>query len=217
MRDLLYVPILHEEVDLGSSGPALARRGAAQAGERRWALHQETVRRFWESVTECLGRFDPRTMRIYQDGVPVDGALGRRIIDEGAGRGSRNYRLILDLLNRGAQLQAAEQPALLVQEYENLRSQGHQAPSLEQRERLLEERDVYIARVIDSTLRKGEMGVLFIGAGHDVLGHVASDIRVREAKDPGKLQLYISELLFGTDFGKVQALARYVAARVDVS
>ena len=211
MRNLLYVPILHEEVDLGGSGPALARESAAQAGERRWALHQETLRGFWDGVTEHLGRFDARTMRVYQDGVPVDGELGRRIIEEGARRGSRNYRLVLELLRGGAVLQATEDLALILQEQANLRATGRQAPSAEQREQLLEERDAYIAGVIDSTLQEGELGVLFVGAAHDLAGLIASDIQVQKVKDPGKLHEYVSELLLGSDFGKLEALARYAA------
>ena len=217
MRNVLHIPIIHDEVDLGSAGPALSRRSAGQAGERRWALHRETVCRFWESVGDHLRQFDSRRMRVYQDGVPVDGTMGRRIVEEGAKRGSRNYRLVLELLNSGAQLEAAEHTTLLLQEYAYLHTEARQAPSPEQRAHLLEERDSYIAQVIDSTLQEGELGVLFIGAGHNVLGRVASDICVQEVKDADKIQLYIQELLLGNGFEKMEALARYVAAPVDVS
>lgn len=217
MRHLLYIPIIHDEVDLGSSGPDLAHSSAALAGERRWAMHRETVRRFWESVEEYLRRFDPSKMRIYQDGLAIGGAAGRRIVEESARRGSRNYQLVLDMLNDGAQLQSTEHAALLLQEHANLRAGEGQVPSPEQRERLLEERDTYIADVIGSTLQEEELGVLFIGAGHDVLGHLAADIRVQTAKDPDKLLMYIHELLLGKDSRRLETLARYVAAPVDIS
>ena len=217
MRNLLHIPVIHDEVDLGSAGPALGRRSAGQAGERRWALHRETVCRFWESVGDYLSRFDSSKMRVYQDGVPVDGTMGRRIVEEGARRGSRNYQLVLKLLDNYAQLQAAEHPTLLLQEYANLRAEGRQAPSPEQRARLLEERDSYIAQVINSTLQEGDVGVLFIGAGHSLGRDLASDICVQEVKDADKVHLYIQELLLGNGFGKTEALARYVAAPVDVS
>lgn len=215
MRHLLYIPVIHDEADLGSSGPDLAHGSAALAGERRWAMHRETASQFWRSVGDYLCRFDARKMRVYQDGVAADGAAGRRIVEEGARRASRNYQLVLQLLNHGGQLQATEHPALLLQEHANLRAGGHQTPSPEQRERLLEGRDTYIADVIGSTLQDGELGVLFIGAGHNVLGRLASDICVQRVKDPDKLRLYIEELLLGNDSQNLEALAQYLAAPVD--
>lgn len=215
MRHLLYIPIIHEEADLGSSGPGLARSSATLAGERRWATHRETVSRFWEMVREYLSRFEACKMRVYQDGLAADGAVGKRIVEEGARQGSRNYQLVLDMLDDGAQLQVTEHVALLLQEHENLRAGERPAPSPEQRERLLEERDAYIADAIGSTLQEEELGVLFIGAGHDVLGRLAADILVQRVKDPGRVRLYVRELLLGRDSRKLKSLARYVAAPID--
>jgi pheromone shutdown protein TraB len=179
-------------------------------------MHQETARRFWESVADYLSRLDSSNMRVYQDGLAADGAAGKRIVEEAARRGSKNYQLVLELLNHGAQLQATENPTLLVQELANLGAAGHESPSPEQRQYLLEERDTYIADVISSTLQAEELGVLFIGAGHDVLGRLAADIQVQTVKDPDKLRRYIQELLLARDSRKLEALARYVAAPVDV-
>jgi putative NADH-flavin reductase len=179
-------------------------------------MHRETARQFWERVADYLSRFDPSKMRVYQDGLAADGAAGKRIVEEAARRGSKNYQLVLELLNHGAQLQATEDPALLVQELANLGAAGHELPSPEQRQYLLEERDTYIADVICSTLQAAELGVLFIGAGHDVLGRLAADIQVQTVKDPDKLRMYIKELLLARDSRKLEALARYMAAPVDV-
>ena len=216
MRHLLYIPVIHDEADLGSSGPDLAHGSAALAGERRWAMHRETASQFWQSVGDYLCRFDARKMRVYQDGLAADGAAGKRIVEEAARRGSRNYQLVLEWLDRGAQLQATEQFALLLQEHANLRAGSHQTPSPERRKRLLEERDAYIAAVIGSTLQEGELGVLFIGAGHNVLGRLAADIRVQRVKDPDKLRMYVQELLLVADSQKLKSLAQYLAAPVDL-
>jgi len=216
MRRLLYIPVIHDNADLGSSGPALAHCSAALAGESRWAMHRETARRFWERVADYLSRFDSSKMRVYQDGLAADGAAGQRIVREAARRGSKNYQLVLELLSHGAQLQATEDPALLVQELANLGAKGHESPSPEQRQNLLEERDTYIADVISSTLQADELGVLFIGAGHDVLVRLVADIQVQTVKDPDKLRMYIQELLLARDSRKLEALARYVAGPVDV-
>jgi hypothetical protein len=171
---------------------------------------------FWERIADCLGRFDAGKMRVYQDGLAADGAVGKRIVEEGARRGSKNYQLVLELLSHGAQLQATEDPALLVRELANLGAAGRGSPSPEQRQYLLEERDTYIADVISSTLQEEALGVLFIGAGHDVLARLAADIQVQTVKDPDKLRMYIQELLLARDPGKLEVLARYLAAPVDV-
>jgi pheromone shutdown protein TraB len=179
-------------------------------------MNRETASRFWQNVGDCLRRFDAPKMRLYQDGLAAGGTTGRRIVEEGSRRGSRNYQLVLHLLNLGAELQATERVALLLQEHANLRAESRQAPSPEQRQRLLEERDAYIADVIGSTLQEAELGVLFIGAGHHVLGRLAADIRVQTAKDPDKLRMYMQELLLATDSRNLDALARYVAAPVEL-
>jgi hypothetical protein len=215
MKRLLYVPIIHEEADLGSAGPSLAQNSLTQAGERLWALHQETVRGFWEEVERYLRRLDPQTIRVYQDGLAVNGALGRRIVEEGARRGSRNYQLIRTLLDGGAQLRATEDTALLLEEHASLHGSERQRPSARQREDLLARRDAYIAGRVNSTLREGESGVLFIGAVHDVIPHLATDIDVQQVKDATKARRFIQELLLGTDSAALAALAHYVAAPIE--
>lgn len=215
MRRLLYIPVIHDDADLGSSGPALACRSAVLAGESRWAGHRETARRFWGRVADYLSRFDSTKMRVYQDGLASDGTAGKRIVEAAARRGSRNYQLVLKLLKGGAQLQATEDAALLALELANLGAAGDESPSPEQRQHLLEARDTYILDVISSTLQPEELGILFIGAGHDLLGRLAADFQVQTVKDPDKLRIYIQELLLARDSKKLEAMAQYVAAPID--
>lgn len=216
MRSLLYIPIIHEEADLGSAGPALAQSGSSLAGGRRWDLHKQTVRGFWDEVERCLRRFDPRNIRVYQDGLAADGALGRRIAEEASRRGSRNYQIILALLDSGADLRATEDPELLLLEGTRLHGHHGTSTSAVPHQELLERRDAYIARKINSTLREGELGVLFVGAGHAVIAALAEDIAVRRFKDPEKLLLYLRELLLGQgDQERLEALAMYVQRPAD--
>ena len=78
MKRLLYIPIIHDEADLGSASAALAQRSAVLSGERRWVLHRETVGKFWERITAYLHSFDPHQLRVYQDGLAADGEMGRK-------------------------------------------------------------------------------------------------------------------------------------------
>lgn len=224
MRQLLYIPIIHSSVDLGSAGAALGVQGAALAGERRWAVHQETVSKFWQSVAAYLRSLDPRCLKVYQDGLAAAGELGRRVVQEAAGRGSPNYRLVLELLDGGAELRQTEDPLLLTLERENILAglapgvTGQEGPAAQryrrQRDRLMEERDKFIAETIGATLRDGELGALFLGAYHEIASRLASDISVQMAKDPERVCLYLDELFLGHDDARLNELAHYLALPV---
>ena len=224
MRTLLYVPIIHDEADMGSAGTALARRSAELWGNRRWKIHKDTVRGFWESIGTYLLSLDPRRLRVYQDGLAADGEVGRRIVNEAASRGSKNYQLVLDLLDRGAALRKTEDALLLLREYENIFARAQQGSAGEQpwdirRDReqddlLTEERDRFIADTIAATLREGELGVLFIGAYHHVISRLAADISVDMVKNREKVSAYFDELVRGRDDKTLEELALYLSAPV---
>lgn len=224
MRQLIYVPVVHEESDLGSLGASLARQSGAMSGEQRWAVHKRTVDQFWEGIQAFFLSLDAEQLRLYQDGLPADGEMGRRIIEEGARRGSKNYEVILKLLMRGAELRKTEDPRLLLREHENLRLMLRQ-PANEgscesqqyrrQRESLMEERDRFIAASIDGTLREHELGVLFIGAYHRVETHLPHDISAKAIKDRQQVIDYLRELLAGHDDNKLEELAQALTAPVN--
>lgn len=224
MRRLLYVPIVHDEADMGRAGPALVLRGEALSGEGRWATHQVTVRRFWQSVADYLRAFEPSRLKLYQDGLAAEGETGRRIVEQAAVRGSENYRLVLALLNQGAEVRKTEDPALLLQTYKVLQSliedptgssrSGAQA-SRSEWDRLLTERDRFIAERIDATLLEGEVGVLFIGADHNVASLLRHDVSVETVKDPNQIRDYSRELILEhRDDKRLEELARYLSSPV---
>ncbi|MDO8750504.1 MAG: hypothetical protein Q7K03_05110 [Dehalococcoidia bacterium] len=226
MRRLLLIPIIHDEADMGSLGVALARRSAALSGESRWALHQRTVGRFWASIEAFLLSLDPKQMKLYQDGLAAGGEMGKRIVQEAARRGSRNYQTVLKLLSQGAEIRKTEDAQLLLDERRRMLSLLQQDSSQEGQpktpsrtapaDQLLEQRDQFIARAIGETLMAGEMGVLFIGAHHNVQPHLPVDITVVAVKGRRQVSDYLSELFQGRDDARLQELAGYLASPVDV-
>jgi len=72
--------------------------------KERWERHKEVVTLFWDKINDYFRKIDPEGLEIYQDGLMADGQLGRRIIEEGAKRESRNYQIILDLIERGGEI-----------------------------------------------------------------------------------------------------------------
>ena len=200
MRKLYVVPVLHMSADMGSLGSALDETAKAQFGEEAWLKHKEAVSSFWDRIAEFFAALDVRGFKVYQDGLVTGEAVGIKIIKEGIGQGSKNYEIVGKLLERGAVLEKTEDIALLKQEYDYI---AKIARSKSQKEKevwalrykssqrgLLGQRDDFIAKRIEETLNEGETGVLFIGAYHDILSKLPSDIQVIQVRDVAKTRQY---------------------------
>jgi len=224
MRKLLHVPIIHTESDLGSAAPVIDQRSASLCGEKRWARHKATVSGFWQRMADYLSHIDAANLKIYQDGLLANGDLGRRIVEEGARRGSKNYEIILDLMKRGAEIRKTEDAALLEQEYEHIsrltkaKTPAQRIPAYMEyeshKDRLTNERDKCVAKAINETLAEGEVGILFMGAYHDVISHLARDIAVEQLKEQDKVKAYFKELMQGRLEEEFEKLAEYLASPI---
>lgn len=224
MRTLIYVPIIHTDADMGSAGAAIEKQSSAYMGGERWLKHKEMVGKFWENIAAYFATFDAVNLKIFQDGLSAGGELGRKIVLKAADQGSLNYRIILDLLNRGAVLCQTEDPCLLKTEYEQLislvqsenhsRKQNSRPQNNSRMERLMVERDRFVAKSIDTSLNERETGVLFMGSFHDVLKYLPAGIEVKQLKDRGKVNAYFAILLRREDHPKLKELSDYVACPV---
>jgi hypothetical protein len=221
MRTLVYVPIIHADPDLGSVGVSLNRKGVEVCGKARWRRHKEIVAAYWRRIRDHFSRMDARGLAIYQDGLMADGALGRRIIEEGAGRGSPNHQIVLDLIRRGAAIRKTEDVELLKKEFDRILQLAEADPAgaegigLETRTeggRLLTQRDRFIAETINQTLEEGETAILFIGAFHTIMEALADDIEIIELKNPRAVRAYFETLLTGRDEGAFEQLAAYLVS-----
>lgn len=224
MRTLLYVPIIHSQSDMGSLGLAIDEVSTSVVGENRWIRHKDTVTRFWDVIESYLFCIEAVNLKVYQDGLAADGDLGRRVVEEAARRGSRNHQIILNLLNRGAEIRHTEDLTLLLEEGRHLLraaqggagghdSQDYAAYAV-QKQRLTEQRDRFVAERINETLREGETGVLLMGAYHNVLPLLAMDIQVTEVKQRNKVESYFQELLNGRHQRKLDQLAAYLISPI---
>jgi hypothetical protein len=191
MRKLIIIRIVHAPTDMGSAGAGLEKAGISTLGRQRWLENQKKIENFWqelEAEVEGLG-LDNEKLRIYQDGLPCAGALGERIVRETAAKGSKNYQIVQKLMDRGAKIEATESADLLRLEFGYIKALLEAKTDEERRtaeerynqvkDKLLEDRDLFIAGAIDATLKEGETGLLFIGASHNVLPKIAGDIEVK--------------------------------------
>lgn len=178
---LLIVPILHTEAELGSEGRSRRADFAARHGERDWAAREAAIGRYWRDVRKALLALpiDFARVRLYQDSLP-DNADPDVIVDRMAQNDSPNHRLLLDLRERGATIMGTESLALLLDEYRLIKERR---ATPEQLRASLLARDRHIAARIADTLSDDEVGILFIGAMHDVARHVDPRIEVALLSD----------------------------------
>lgn len=190
MRKLVYIRIVHTAADMGSLSKKLQEEIISRIGKDKWEENQSRILKFWDELEkELLGlKLDLEHTKIYQDGLPSGGEMGMKIVHTAAKLGSQNYRLIEKLIENKAGIVATESPELLIEE-RTMMMDMYNSSTLEEREKakqryetrkktLLLERDKYIASRINSTLKAGEIGILFIGAEHNVIPGLEKDIEV---------------------------------------
>lgn len=179
MRALIYVPILHSEVDLGTMAGELRRRFEAAFGAAEWSRRFASIEEMWAGIHAklCALPLEWGRTRLYQDGLPVCGREADIVADLAA-RGSRNHQLLAELSARGATVMGTEDPQAMLAEYRRIQrlvAAAQAGASDEVAEELRREgeaslsaRDEFMARRIDATLADGETGILFVGLAHRV-------------------------------------------------
>lgn len=123
MRRLIYIPIVHSDADMGSMSESLKEVYMKQYGRQKWTQRTKIVEKIWKEIEKKISLLplDYAKVKIYQDGLPK---CGREldIAKSAAAGGSKNYQLVLHLVEKGAQLIGTEDPNLLIQEYNQLRN-----------------------------------------------------------------------------------------------
>lgn len=188
-RTLIYLPIIHTQSDLGALGESIRRIGLRKVGKQSMQRKIELINRVWTEIENAIDRLDLsyESVRLYQDGLPVCGREVE-IVSELASAGGRNHQLLMRLMDKGATLMGTESPELLIVEYERAKQitdtenilKKDRGKALQKRsgDQLLKKRDRYIAGRINTTLDKGETGLLFLGMLHSLQGLLDRDIRV---------------------------------------
>ena len=218
-RTLIYIPIIHTDPDLGSLAADLEEKAERLIGSY-WREHKRTIERYWQEIGRFLERKQFTEVLVFQDGLPEGGETAQAIIDRLAQTGSPNYQLLKCLTEKGACMQKTEDPELLKQEYQltkdlvgrkNLMSAIFAFLKYKLRKNgLLSARDNYIAKQINQNLKEKETGICFLGAYHDVLSKLASDIKIVLVKNPDKVKEYYQRLTNGETVGAINKLARYL-------
>ncbi len=226
MRNLIYVPIIHSSADLGSLSKDVNKKGIANLGKDVWEKHIKTIDGFWDAILHYFySIFEPdMKMKIYQDGMVADGAVGMKIVEQGIKSGSKNYELISMLIKKGGVLVKTEDFHLVKKELDSFISLTKAKSVLQKlmalikynliKNILLNQRDKFIAKRIDDTLEKDEVGIIFIGAFHRIKKKLPKDIQVIELKEISKVREYQKLLPFYHKYkDKFEELAQYLTKR----
>jgi hypothetical protein len=188
-RMLIYIPVIHTPADMGGLSEALQRATLRKFGQKSLKRKIYLINKMWSEIEQAIEGLDLRyeKVRLYQDGLPVCGREAD-IVRDLTRAGSRNHRLLLRLMERGATIMGTESSELLVEEYGLIKQwmtaeDIHQGREIEARRKamadaLIRKRDQYIADRIDQTLQIGETGILFLGMLHALGNRLHKDIRV---------------------------------------
>lgn len=184
MRQLIYIPVIHTQVDMGSMADVLKKSYLERHGEEKWVSRVKAIDQMWEGIQRKIEELnlDSHRVKLYQDGLPICGKE-IEIVNEVASRGSRNYKILQDLVQKGCTLMGTESPEFLIKEYQMIKEatqpKGKNRPFWKSlrlwlaARNILRDRDRFIAQRIVETLQDGETGILFMGIHHQVDRYLA--------------------------------------------
>lgn len=180
MRVLYYVPLVYTAQEMGSLQEAVITIRKRIYEEQQTKEFFEQVAWYWREAerriqqaglqrTEIASR-----LHIFVDGLPNSKEeVVQKIVQELIGLDIPVYRIIEKLQARGAKVHGTEDAQLLLQEHQywvEIFQDRKQDPQEEQR--LLSGRDRAIARQIDTKVPEREVGLLFLGRAHNVVGEL---------------------------------------------
>lgn len=174
MRTLYYVPIImHTPEELGSLAKPFLEIKKQLYGPRAEEIYREKANQYWAKITKRLEEIDlntPEKTHIYVDGLPqAETHHLQAIVQELIALKLPSYLIAQKLTEKGAVIHGTESIKLLLEEH-NMWANVLKgiSPDPKRKAELLQERDEFIAKRINATLPKDEVGILFIGAAHKV-------------------------------------------------
>jgi hypothetical protein len=150
----------------------------------------EKVFKYWDQVESQLSNLELKlgiVKKVYHELVPVGGEAGSKIIEE---LNSTSYGIVKARVDKGAQLEPLEDADLLTESMDwtkclaiGLQNQKVFDKVYEAYLQAQTKRNEHIAKMINDTLKEGEVGILLMREGHQV--QFPADIEVFYVSPPG--------------------------------
>ena len=135
----------------------------------------ERFNRYWNQVEDKMSALEMKlgkVAKIYHELVPTGGEEGIKATKE---INDKSYQIIKNRLDKGAQLESAEEGELLTELMDwsrclavGLQSQKASTTVYQSYMEISKKRNEHIAQKIDETLKADEIGILFMREGHQV-------------------------------------------------
>lgn len=167
-RHLVHVPLVHNSVEMSHKVDLSI---------------DSTIQKYWDLIDQKINSLpiDFSKVLIYQDSLAN---LPEELISAwfDSNPKSPNFDMLRDLVRKGAKLIGTENYATLMEQYELINRVLNNQMSLKEYTNeanpINTARDKYIANRIDKTLTVNHLGILFIGARHNVQKYLPNDIEV---------------------------------------
>lgn len=144
-------------------------------GRESPADYLERFNRYWNQVEDKVSALEMKlgkVAKIYHELIPAGGEEGIKAIKE---INDKSYEIIKNRLDKGGQLESAEEVELLTELMDwsrclavGLQSQKALTTVYQSYTEISKKRNEYIARQIDETLKADEIGIVFMREGHQV-------------------------------------------------
>ena len=131
--------------------------------------------RYWNQIEDQVSALElklGKINRIYHELVPAGGEGGIKLVKE---FNDKSYQVVKNRLDKGAQMEAAEEDELLTELMDwsrclsvGLQNQGVFTRVYQSYTEVSKKRNEYISSHIDETLKADEIGILFMREGHQI-------------------------------------------------
>ena len=139
--------------------------------------YEEKSEEYWNYIEEKIRPLMKHVKKVYLETLVKDGKEGIKIAEKIFD--TKGLKIFQILLENGAKLQVTEDPALIMEAsswQEIMEDKPDLNVVIEMLQENLKERDNYIAKTIDKTLKDDEMGLLVIESTHKL--DFQADIKV---------------------------------------
>lgn len=179
MRKIIHIPVAHTYEEMCAFKDIVGEKPA------RFQEREDEIAKYLNTVERELNK--TRIHKIYVDTVHQDTEQKRKEhIDYYLNLGSKTHGVINRLMQKGGRLEKTEDTILVFEgiRWANDYIRGKISFDLvaDLRNDNLKDRDEFISKRINETLKDGDCGALFIGAAHNVV--LPENIEVKHFKLP---------------------------------
>ena len=201
-RVLYYVPVIHEKADFGPLKESYEHHLRISQGTIAASIFQCQIQQYWNLIGKEIEvmPFDYSNLQIYWDSCIIgyekiilefsienakttEVLIIQKLLEKGAELvGTEDRKLVMAQLTKAQEILLEKNPIRKTRLWQQCRSEN---------QRLVRERDEFIAKRINETLIK--QGIIFLGAFHQIQNILEEDIKIYQIPDSAKIEISPSQ------------------------